>query len=523
MDFLQTEASKTTRRILSLWFPRLPTDRLHRRKPRTAPRGEPPVVIAAKVASALNIYALDPRASKLGLHKGQPLANARAMVPDLAVIAANPAVDAQCLESIANWCDRFTPFVALAPPDGLCCDITGATHLFGGEAAMAKTIEAALGKQRFAVRTAIAGTAAAAWALSHYASGTIAAPGTEAQVLAPLPVDALNCSSETCHALRRAGLKTIGQTAKRNRAELTARFGKAFAVSLERALGKSDEPISPRRPMPDFMAEQKFADPVTSQEVIAATLNTLATTLSHILETRGLGARTLNAVFFRADGALYRTSIQTGAPTRDPVQIERLFRTKLDSLADPLDPGFGFDLIRLEASQTEQCAQGVNNFDDNAEAKREIAQLIDRLSTRFGAHRVLRPQAQDTHIPEGASVTVPAQSRERTGIAWQKRAAPQESPSRPLRLFRKPEPIAVVAEMPDGPPLRFRWRQVLHTATKAEGPETIAMEWWRHPENLPARDYFRVEDEQGRRFWLFRENDSQTSLPPRWFVHGVFA
>ncbi|HEY5237159.1 MAG TPA: DNA polymerase Y family protein [Rhizomicrobium sp.] len=524
MDFLEADAITNTRRILSVWLPRLPTDRLERKKPRGAPLSEKPTVIAAKIGNALAVYALDRRASKIGLHKGQPLANARAIVPDLDVVEAEPAADAKLLEDIADWCDRFTPFVALDPPDGLCLDVTGATHLFGGEAATAGIIETSFRKQGFAVCVGMAGTAAAAWALSHYAPRTIAIPGTEAQVLAPLPIDALNCAHEVRHALRRAGLKTIEQVAQRKRAELTARFGKEFAYALERALGKSEKPISPRRPMPDFMTEQKFAEPVTLQDAIAATLNSLAVTLSSVLEERGLGARMLEAFFFRADGEVYRISVQAGAPTRDPAIIERLFRTKLDSLADPLDPGFGFDLIRLEATLAEQHSQESVAFGEDAQAKREIDQLIDRLSTRFGAHRVLRFEAQDTHIPEFASVTVPAQSRERTGVAWKRRAGPSDAPRRPLRLFSQPEPISVVAEIPDGPPLRFRWRQILHTAIHTAGPETVAMEWWRHQGTMPTRDYFRVEDEEGRRFWLFREGGYGTDhSPPRWFVHGIFA
>jgi protein ImuB len=78
--------------------------------------------------------------------------------------------------------------------------------------------------------------------------------------------------------------------------------------------------------------------------------------------------------------------------------------------------------------------------------------------------------------------------------------------------------------VPDGPPIRFRWRRVLHAVIRADGPERIAPEWWRTPEGTATRDYYRVEDENGRRFWLYRDGlyDRETGTP-RWFLHGLFA
>jgi protein ImuB len=335
-----------------------------------------------------------------------------------------------------------------------------------------------------------------------------------------LPVAALHCGPQTEHALRRAGLKTIGQIAARHRAELTSRFGKAFAFLLERALGRGDKPISPRRPVPDFIAERRFSEPVVTEDVIVDTLQKLAVNLGKILEERGKGARKLEASFFRADGAVRRIAIETGNPTRDAAIIARLFRLKIDALADPIDPGFGFDLIRLQASlaQTDEPEAVALGKSD-----REIAQLIDSLSARFGPQRVLRFHAQDTHIPEAETILLPAQFGKPKG-KWEAKRAPDEMPRRPLRLLPRPEPISVMAQIPDGPPLRFRWRSVLHTAVYAAGPESIAMEWWRHQAHKPERDYFRVEDETGRRYWLYREGRAgDNGKPALWFVHGVFA
>ena len=453
------------------------------------------------------------------------LADARAMIPALDVIAADEAADRKLLERIADWCERFSPLVALDPPHGLFFDVTGATHLFGGERAMLECVRRAIADQGFSVRLALAGTAAAARALACYADGTIVEPGCDAQSVAPLRVAALMVDSAIVFGLHRAGLKTIGAVAARARHELASRFGGAFVTELDRTLGREAAPISPRHPLPDCMAERRFAEPVVTDDVVADTIHALAESIAGLLEKRGEGARALEAAFFRADGQMRRIAIAMARPTRDPKIVGRLFHEKLDALANPLDPGFGFDLIRLSAVTTEPLNPQAASFDSHENEKKEIDFLIDRLSARFGATRVLRFQPQDTHIPEAASVMLPAQSAMPPKLPWASLRAPTEAPRRPLRLFAKPEPIQIMGvEVPNGPPLRFRWRRVLHAVSLAEGPERIAMEWWRTQGSMPTRDYFRIEDDQGRRFWLYRDGlyDRETCTP-NWFMHGVFA
>lgn len=453
-----------------------------------------------------------------------PLANARAMIPVLDVVEADETADAALLSRIADWCDRFTPFVALDAPQGLYLDITGVPHLFGGEKRMLETVRDTIASQGFTIQAALAGTAVAARALARYAPNTIVPPGAEAKAVAPLPVAALNADEKIAHGLKRAGLKTIGQVAARGRPELTARFGAAFVTLLDHAQGKNENPISPRRRLPDYMAEHRFAEPVVTEDVIAATLHTLASSLGHVLEQRGEGARLLEAAFFRADGEVRRLCVRTGTPTRDATIIERLFREKLDALTDPLDPGFGFDLIRLEATKAEAAKCEAVSFDTDQNAQSEIAFLIDRLAARFGADRVLRFTAQDTHIPEAETVPVPAQYSLPAETPWRSLRGADEAPRRPLRLFAHPEPVEAMAAVPDGPPLRFRFRRVLHKVLHAEGPERIAMEWWKHQETRPTRDYFRVEDDEGRRFWVYRDGlYHRETDTPRWYVHGMFA
>jgi protein ImuB len=413
--------------------------------------------------------------------------------------------------------------VSLDAPDGLFLDITGAAHLFGGEAAMLATVQQKIGACGFAVQGAIAGTSLAAKALARFAPGTIAVSGKEAEKIAPLPITALDCDDKILRALRHAGLKSVGMVAERLHSELSERLGKHFVNRLRVMLGAEEQPLQPRRPLPDLMAEQRFAEPVVTEAIISASLLSLAESLSGILEREGRGARLLEAVFFRADGKLERIVIKMGEPLRDPKVMLRLLRQKLDALADPLDPGFGFDLIRLEALLAEETKPATVSFDSDENARQQIRFLTDRLSIRFGEHRVQRFVPQDTHIPEAACVAVPAQDDEFTGQNWSLKRQPGDPPRRPLRLLEKPEEIkAGLPWAPDGPPKYFRWRQCQHDVIRAEGPERIAMEWWRK-EGM-TRDYFRVETKDGQRFWLYRDGlYKEKGFADRWYLQGIFA
>jgi protein ImuB len=518
------EISAKNRRILALWLPRLSTDRLTRliASPDRASFAKTPLVVAGRANNALYVYALNKAATRTGIYRGQPLANARAIIEQLKIVPADEKADAELLERIADWCDRFTPLVALDSPQGLLLDITGVAHLFGGEEAMLSLVRAKIATQDFAVQAAIADTCLAARALARHANGTVAPPGENARMLAPLPVAALDCGDDVMRAFRRAGLKTIVQVAERGRAELAARFGSGFVTRLDVMLGRHEKPLAPRRPLPDFRSEQRFAEPVITKDVIAASLQTLARSLSGMLERDGQGLRHLEAFFFRADGKVERIAVKTGTPLRDPKVMLRLLEERLDALADPIDPGFGFDVIRLEASLTEKNQIVTASFDDNEDSKWQIAFLVDRLSARFGEHRVQRFVAQDTHIPEAQGVAIPAQERDFKGT-WVCRRKDNDPPLRPLRLLEKPEEISAPLFMaPEGAPRRFRWRKADFQVVRAEGPERIAMEWWKK-EGL-TRDYFRVETEQGLRFWLYRDGlPRETGPSPQWYLQGIFA
>ena len=491
-----------------------------------------PCVVVAKQNNALQIFSLDDAAARLGLDTGLPLANARAICPQLRVFDADEAADAKALNAIAEWCDRFTPLVALDSPHGLFLDITGCVHLFGGEAAMMRLMCDVLTAQGFAVSAAIAGNAVCARTMTRHVHGRIVADGEEADAVRPLQVSALGADDAIVRGLRRAGLKTIGDVACRARHEITARFGAGFTTLLEQALGQSDAPISPRKPLPDYIVEKRFAEPVATDQVISATLSRLAGMLVAAMAQQGKGARRLEARFFRTDGAVRTIMVDTGQPVTRAEVIDRLFRERLGALSDPLDPGFGFDLIRLSASRTEIVVQQQRDLDANVHDNDELAALIDRIAARIGGWRVVVHLPQDTHIPERAVMAAPAQHHLATAVhaVWPARAE-GEPPLRPLRLFERPEQIKVIAQVPDGPPARFVWRRATHAVIRAEGPERVAMEWWRDERAMLTRDYFRVEDEAGLRFWLYRDGLYDREIPqeegravqPNWFMHGLFA
>jgi protein ImuB len=484
---------------------------------------EAPLVLAASERGAQRIAAANAAALTLGLTPGLGLADARARVPHVHVADHDPAADTALLDRIAEDCDRWTPLVALDPPQGLILDVTGCAHLFGGEGSLRQRVLQRLHRVGLHACATIAGTPEAARALARFGQAEIVTPGAEPDAVRSLPIAALDVTEEVRVALARAGLKRIGDLADRPSAPLAARFGPDLPVRLRRVMGHEDRRITPLRPLPACLVEQVFAEPIAHADDVAGTLQRLIARACLVLEERGEGGRTFEASLFRADGAVARLGVATGRPSRDMAAIWRLFRERMDALADPLDPGFGFDLIRLAVPKAETLAPIEPSLDGHVAADEELGDLVDRLTARFGAERVLRLSARDTHDPNRTARARPAAEHaiDAASAAWL-RAVPGEPPLRPLRLFEPPQPIETLAEVPDGPPIRFRWRRVLHEVARAEGPERIAAEWWRDAD-APTRDYYRVEDAQGRRFWVYRAGLYDGAQAPRWYMHGLFA
>lgn len=472
----------------------------------------------------MRLAAVDAAASALGLGAGLTLADARARVPDLCALDMDREADAAWLGRIADACDRYTPLLALDGGDGLILDITGCAHLHGGEPQLRADLLMRLAPIATGAVAAIAGTPQAARGLARFGPGTIVPAGEEVAAVARLPTAALGITADTVLALGRAGLRTVGDLAARPRAPLAARFGRDFPRRLARVLGEADIGITPRRTPPLCSAERRFAEPITHADSAFATLKALLAHTAEALERRGEGGRRFEASFFRTDGTLARLAVETARPTRDPKTVARLFQTWLDGLTDPIDPGYGYDLIRLAVLGTQPLHPAQTGLDGHALEDDAVNALIDRLAARFGAGMVERFVPADSHLPERAAQARPALALAGAAPAPWPAAEAGEPPARPLTLFARPEPIETLAEIPDGPPLRFRWRRVLHEIAHAEGPERIAAEWWRTGEDALTRDYYRIEDKDGRRFWVFREGlFGAETVRPRWFLHGLFA
>ncbi|MBN9232789.1 MAG: DNA polymerase Y family protein [Mesorhizobium sp.] len=527
---------KKEQRILSLWFPHLPAERILRqrlgRSWRSRPSSHHPLVISHRDRNAQRIAALDERAEALRLKPGMGIADARAMHPAIDIIEADPQADLRLLESLADWCDRYTPLVALDGTDGLFLDITGCAHLFGGERAMLDEILARFFHQGFDVRAGIASTAGAAWAAARFSRQCIVERGDEERLLAPLPLTALRLDPQVRGSLESVGLRTAGAVMAAPRAPLVRRFGATLLLRLDQALGRQDEAVSPRLPVAPLSVERHLAEPITLTDDIERLVFLLATALKTDLERRGEGARALALLLFRVDGVVSRLVVGTSRPMREPRLVQKLFHERLAAIAEDFDAGYGFDLVRLAVLTTAPFdIRQADLAGDVEEDEEGLALFVDRIRARLGDGAVMKPVAIESHLPERAVTTIPYWENPPQRVSPPKKpAAPRNlptttpfQPERPIRLFRVPEPIEVPAtEIPDGPPPQFRWRRALHRVASVEGPERIAAEWWRKQE--PTRDYYRVEDTDGRRYWLYRQGFySDSEPPPRWFMHGVFA
>ena len=518
-----TDFNSAIRRYLALWFPYLPADRLRRQRDfGLAP--ETPLAFVVKAKSALRLAAVDQAARSQGLEPGMTLADARARFPQLVAEDLDEAADRHWLEQLAKGAIRYTPLVALDAADGLILDVTGCTHLFGGEQGLTADIEARMARLRMTVRAAFASTAGAARALARYQ----ALPAKdEVSAIRRLPVVALELDPEATQGLLRAGLKTIGDLAKRPMASIAARFGGEAATALRYLLGEAARPMKPLVPIAPISAERRFAEPVARTEYALEVLGELTAEAARQMEERGEGGRRFEACFFRSDGLIRPLSVETSQPTRDCTLVIRLMNERIDGLSDPIDPGFGFDLIRLSVPIVEPLAVTQLKLEGGAVKETEVAALIDRLSTRLGRNRIRRLVAQDTHIPEQMQLELPAVETSRPIADWPE-AIVGEPPLRPLHLFDPPQPIEVMAGVPDGPPHRFRWRRKLHDIKRFEGPERIASEWWKRRDGAIdkpglTRDYYRIEDVRGRRFWVFRHGLFGENPKPQWYLHGLFA
>ncbi len=497
------------------------------------PGRDKPFALVDRTGRGVVLHALNGAAREQGLRLGQSHADARAICPDLISASAELAEEARALEALALWFERFSPLVAIdtamTAGEGLFLDMTGAAHLFGGEAALLREIVQRMRAAGVPARAAMADTPGAAWGLARHSPPRgllLAPPGATRDAIADLPVEALRLDEATVRLLARFGLQRIGDLYALPRAGLARRFrgqeGLALVRRLDQALGVDAEPLKSARPPPDYRAWQVFAEPLIEMDGVAFALPALAQALAQQLERDGQGARMLALDAFRTDGRVTRLTAGLSAPSRAPAHLLRLLKEKG---LEHLDLGFGADALMLTAITAEPLAGAQGELDGDAKlAVDSLAGLIDRLEAKLGAGAARRPQGVESHLPERAERWIPATPR-----ALATPAAADPGRPRPLLLFDPPEPVQTLAELPDSAPSRFTWRRATHKVAKAQGPERLSPEWWRPSDALGphrTRDYYAVEDDHGRRFWLFRDglyHREDADTPPSWWIQGVWA
>ncbi len=514
-------ADRTGRRIVSIWLPQFPMERWQKTQDQTgnAPSGDVPVALSAEGTHGPVIHAVNRAAHLAGVTAGARVADMRALCPLLRVEFADLEGDRAALHRLARWALRWCPWAvaddwvpAGAPGGGhgLILDTTGAHHLKGGEAAMLVDMEAGLSALGLSARPALAPTWGAAWALARF--GPVRAICADT---APLPVTALRLDGETVLLLNRLGLRTIGHLADLSRLSLARRFSRAAPaqnplIRLDQMTGHLPEPVSPPGAPPTFRADARLAEPILDP---THHLPALCTALCGQLAKAHQGARRLRLTVYRTDGEICRIEAACALPSRDAAHLAFLFRGRLERI----NPGFGFDLISLEAPATEALGTRQADLTGHTSDGPELSHLIDRLTARFGRNALTLLQPAASHIPERAVArSAPLAA-----------AAPDLAPikaERPQRLLDHAEEVRVLYAVPEGPPVQFLWRRRNYRVARYQGPERIAPEWWQDRSGTRLRDYFKVEDEAGHRFWLYREglHGDGRGDTPRWFLHGIF-
>jgi protein ImuB len=411
---------------------------------------------------------------------------------------------------------RFTPVVAADPADGIVLDSTGADHLLGGEGAMLEGLIGRLAMSGVTSRAAVADTWGAAHALARYRQDpvTIAPPGHGASAIVSLPLEALRIAPSVAADLRLLGFERIGDLLAQPRGPLILRFGPELIRRIDQALGILAEPIEPIRTLDLIEARRAFAEPIGAAETIARYIGKLSVELSGRLEANGLGARRLDLICHRVDSQAQAIRVGTATPVRDAKRLTRLLCDRIETI----DPGFGIEVMTLAASAAEPLIprQSVSTLID--EGVPDVSDLVDTLMNRVGEGAIYRLAPVASDVPERSVRQIPALAAE-SGAGW-----PGHWP-RPSRLLPQPEPVEAVALLPDHPPASFTWRGVRRRVKRADGPERVFGEWWKRDAELAAvRDYFRVEDAAGERYWLYRAGDGEdlATGSHRWFLHGIF-
>ncbi len=496
------------KRFVSIWFRHLATDWFTLRQPQLK---NLPFVLRTPIRGRMVITATNAIAESKGITTGMVLADARAIFPTLQVLDDMPDLIDRLLKRLAEWCIRFTPFVAVDPPDGLLFDASGCSHLWGGDESYINDIEKRLNARGYDVRATLADTPGVAWAVARFGKDQSVVPsGKTTEALLPLPPESLRLEPETISRLHRLGLHRIGQVIHMPRPSLRKRFGLHFLSQIDKALGVQMEMLQPVIPIEPYQERLPCMEPIVTALGIEIALRESLTILCHRLQQEQKGIRAAVFKGYRIDGKVEQISIQTNRATYHVNHLLKLFENKLASI----EPALGIELFVLEATIVEDHHHTQEKMwaDTGGLDDVRLAELIDTLAGRVGIQSIHRYVADEHHWPERSFKEVKS-LEEKPATPWR-----TEKP-RPLHLLKIPEPIEVSSPEPDYPPLLFIHRGKLHRITKSDGPERIEQEWW--IQNGQHRDYYRVEDEDGNRYWVFRLghfNDEKF----QWFLHGYF-
>lgn len=493
-------------RFLSIWFRYLATDWFSLRSPSLK---RVPFVLRTSIHGKMIVTSANACAMSQGVIVGMPLADARAIVPGIQVQDDPIDLPAKLLRKLAEWSIRFSPIVSIDLPNGLLIDATGCSHLWGGDENYVQFIVKKLQGRGYDVRVSIADTIGTAWATARYGSAGVVLPGHDLQSLLPLPPESLRVDSEVAGRLHKLGLHKLRDIVSMPRQSLRRRFGAPFIERLEQALGQQIEVLDPVFPPEPFEARLPSMEPIVHATGIKIALEELVQEICTSLEKSQVGLRKALFKCYRVDGKVQELSIATSRPTHHAKHILKLFESKLELV----EPGLGLDLFVLAAPVVEEHIPQQEAMWDGQQHLDEvgIAELIDRLASRLGTGAIHKYLPAEHYWPE-RSYKLASSIHDVPMVEWRAK-------SRPLYLFKDPEPIEVTAPIPDYPPMLFRYRNQIHKIAKADGPERIEQEWWL--QQGQHRDYYQVEDEDGQRYWLFRRGHYHDKSY-QWFLHGVF-
>ena len=496
-------------RYMTIWFRHLLTDWVSLRQPALK---EFPFVLTTPERNRIIVMAANPEAEKQGVYVGMPSADAQAITQDLKVLNYPPNKETQLLRQLGLWCIRYTPIVATDLPNGLTLNISGCTHLWGGEREYLKAIVFKLREMGYDVRAAIADTIGAAWAVARYGKlSPIVTSGKQADALMTLPPAALRLEPVVLDKLRKLGFQNIKSFITMPRTVLRRRFGEDFLKRLAQALGAANEHITPIIPPVPYAEGLPCLEPVRTDKAIEIAIQKLLEALCLRLQAEGKGLRRAFLKCFRIDGKMVQTSISTTCGSNNVQHLCKLFALQINKI----EPALGIELFLLEATKVEDIDPlqeklwtGKPGLQDSA-----LSELLDRISNKIGADRIKRFLPAEHYWPE-RSIRPAVSLKEMPQTAW------RTNRPRPIRLLLRPEPIQVMALLPDYPPKVFTYKGKRHIVSKADGPERIEREWWL--DKGEHRDYYAVEDADGQRYWLFRSGH-YNGEDGGWYLHGYFA